>query len=98
MLPVHTTGKYDHSADETRIVSVWPEFSWGFGPVDLKFRFQWTYPIVFSKYNNKKLFVAGNVLFESTNEGQSWKQISPDLTRNDPSKLQASGGPITPDS
>ena len=89
--------RYDHSADETRIVSVWPEFSWGFGPVDLKFRFQWTYPIVFSKYNNKKLFVAGNVLFESTNEGQSWKQISPDLTRNDPSKLQASGGPITLD-
>ena len=89
--------RYDHSADETRIVSVWPEFSWGFGPVDLKFRFQWTYPIVFSKYNNKKLFVAGNVLFESINEGQSWKQISPDLTRNDPSKLQASGGPITLD-
>ena len=89
--------RYDHSADETRIVSVWPEFSWGFGPVDLKFRFQWTYPIVFSKYNNKKLFVAGNVLFESTNEGQSWKQISPDLTRNDPSKLEASGGPITLD-
>ena len=89
--------RYDHSADETRIVSVWPEFSWGFGPVDLKFRFQWTYPIVFSKFNNKKLFVAGNVLFESTNEGQSWKQISPDLTRNDPSKLQASGGPITLD-
>ena len=43
------------------------------------------------------MFVAGNVLFESTNEGQSWKQISPDLTRNDPSKLQASGGPITLD-
>ena len=89
--------RYDHSADETRIVSVWPEFSWGFGPLDLKYRFQWTYPIVFSKYNNKKLFVAGNVLFESTNEGQSWKQISPDLTRNDPSKLQAAGGPITLD-
>ncbi len=89
--------RYDRAADETRIVSIWPEFTWGYGPIDQKYRFQWTYPIVFSKYDKKKLFVAANVLFESINEGQSWKQISPDLTRNDPSKLQASGGPITLD-
>ncbi|MFQ5629568.1 MAG: WD40/YVTN/BNR-like repeat-containing protein, partial [bacterium] len=63
----------------------------------MKYRFQWNFPILFSKYDNNLLYTAGNILFKSTNEGQSWEPISPDLTRNEPSMLGPSGGPITKD-
>ena len=63
----------------------------------MKYRFQWNFPIVFSKHNPKKLYAFSNHVHLTENEGQSWELISPDLTRNDPSKLQSSGGPITKD-
>ena len=64
---------------------------------DLKHRFQWTEPIVFSPHDPKTLYFAGEVLFKTTDAGMSWTIISPDLTRNDKSKQAASGGPITKD-
>ena len=69
----------------------------GWGAEGMKYRFQWTFPIVFSPHDPGTLYAAGNVLFKSTNEGQSWEAISPDLTRNDKTKLVSSGGPITQD-
>ena len=69
----------------------------GHGAEDFKYRFQWNFPIFFSKYDSKKLYAASNHLHVSTDEGASWQLISPDLTRNDPSKLGSSGGPITQD-
>jgi photosystem II stability/assembly factor-like uncharacterized protein len=89
--------RYDHSARETRIITVWPEAYGGWGPKDLKYRFQWTYPILISPHDPNVLYCAGNRVFRSTNEGTSWEPISPDLTRNDPEKLGPSGGPITKD-
>ena len=89
--------RYDHGTRQTRIVTVWPEFVWGHGVKDHKYRFQWTYPIVFSPHDPNVLYAAGNVVFKSEDEGSSWEQISPDLTRNDPSKMEASGGPLTLD-
>ena len=62
-----------------------------------RYRFQWTYPIQFSPHDPGVLYAAGNVLFRSTDQGGSWEPISPDLTRNDPDKLQPSGGDITGD-
>ena len=62
-----------------------------------KYRFQWNYPILFSPHNPKKLYAGSNHLHVSTNEGQSWATISPDLTRNDPKTLGSSGGPLTQD-
>ena len=89
--------KYNHKTKQTRIVSIWPEVTWGHGAKDHKYRFQWTYPIVFSKHNLDKIYVTANVVFKSENGGQSWKVISPDLTRNDKTKMIPSGGPITLD-
>jgi photosystem II stability/assembly factor-like uncharacterized protein len=89
---------YDHRTGATRDVSVWPElFGWGVGAESLKYRLQWTFPIMFSPHAPHPLYVAGNVLFRSGNLGSSFEVISPDLTRNDPDKLKPSGGPITRD-
>ena len=89
--------RYDHRTRQIRLVTVWPEAYFGWGPKDLKYRFNWTFPIAFSPHDPNILYTAGNLIFRSTDEGSSWDAISPDLTRNDESKLGASGGPITKD-
>ncbi|HEY2825224.1 MAG TPA: FlgD immunoglobulin-like domain containing protein [Gemmatimonadales bacterium] len=62
-----------------------------------KYRFNWNPPIVLSRTNPKVVYFGGNVLFKTANHGQSWEVISPDLTTNDKSKQQSSGGPIVVD-
>ena len=89
--------RYDHRTAQTRDVTVWPDNPMGHGVEDMKYRFQWNFPILFSPHDPDLLYAAGNVLFTSTNQGQNWKAISPDLTRNDKSKQGPSGGPITKD-
>ncbi|HUR10007.1 MAG TPA: hypothetical protein VM012_01485 [Flavitalea sp.] len=89
--------RLDHKTGENRAISVWPDNPMGAGAASLKYRFQWNFPIFFSPHNPKKLYAAGNALFMTENEGQSWEQISPDLTTNDKSKQGPSGGPITKD-
>jgi photosystem II stability/assembly factor-like uncharacterized protein len=89
--------RYDHHTGQLRDVSPYPNNPMGSGADVLKYRFQWNFPIIFSPHDPNTLYAAANVLFKSTNEGQSWEIISPDLTRNDKSKQSASGGPITKD-
>ena len=89
--------RYNHKTRTVRSVSVWPDNPMGHGAEAMKYRFQWNFPIFFSKHNPKVLYTASNHLHKTTNEGESWELISPDLTRNDPSKLGSSGGPITQD-
>ena len=89
--------RYDHRTQQQRVVTVWPELAGGVGPKDAKYRFQWTFPILLSPHDQNVLYCAGNMVFRSTDEGTSWEPISPDLTRNDVSKLEPSGGPITHD-
>ena len=89
--------RLNHETSEVRGINVWPDNPMGHGAEGMKYRFQWNFPIFFSPHNSKKLYTASNVLHVSMDEGQSWKIISPDLTRNDPSKLGSSGGPITKD-
>ncbi len=89
--------RVDHKTNQIRIVNVWPDNPMGHGAEAMKYRFQWNFPIFFSPHNSKKLYAASNHLHVSINEGQSWEVISPDLTRNDASKLGPSGGPITKD-
>ena len=89
---------YDGRTGQIRDVTVWPElYGWGVGAESLKYRLQWTFPIMFSAHPPHELYVAGNVLVRSTDLGGSFEAISPDLTRNDPEKLKPSGGPITRD-
>ena len=89
--------RHDLKTGQERNVAVWPDYGMGHGAGDLKYRWQWTFPIVHSRHNPNVLYAAANVLFKSTDDGHSWMPISPDLTRNDQSKQGASGGPITKD-
>ena len=89
--------RYDHRTRQSRNISVWPEMAAGWGAKDQKYRFQWTAPIMLSPHDPNILYITGNHVFRSTDEGNSWQIISPDLTRNDSTKLEASGGPITGD-
>jgi photosystem II stability/assembly factor-like uncharacterized protein len=89
--------RFDHRTRQNRSIDVWPDNPIGRGAVDLKYRFQWNFPILFSPHDPDTLYTAANVLFKSTDEGHSWSAISPDLTRNDPTRLGPSGGPITKD-
>jgi len=89
--------RLDHKTGENRAINVWPDVPIGVGADEQKYRFQWNFPVFFSPNDPKRLYAAGNHLFVSENEGQSWDMISPDLTTNDKSKQIASGGPITKD-
>jgi photosystem II stability/assembly factor-like uncharacterized protein len=89
--------RYDHRTGQLRDITVYPDNPMGHGAEGMKYRFQWTYPIVVSPHDPKTLYAAGNVVFKTTNEGQSWEAISPDLTRNDTTKMGPSGGPLTKD-
>jgi len=89
--------RVDHESGEVRAVNVWPDNPMGWGARKLRYRFQWNFPIFFSPHDPDVLYAAANVLFQSTDEGQSWRAISPDLTVDDESKQGPSGGPITKD-
>jgi len=89
--------RYDHKTGQIRLVNVWPELHGGIGAGELDYRFPWTYPILFSPHNPSVLYTAGNVVFRSEDQGHTWEPISPDLSRADPAKMGASGGPITKD-
>lgn len=89
--------RYDHHTGKEQAINPWPVNPIGWAAADVKHRFQWTEPIVFSPHDPKTMYFAGEVLFKTTDAGMNWTIISPDLTRNDKSKQAASGGPITKD-
>jgi photosystem II stability/assembly factor-like uncharacterized protein len=90
--------RFDGRTDEERNITVWPDVQfWADGVDMLKYRFQWTFPIAVSQHDPRVLYAAAQHLLRSTDEGTSWEEASPDLTRNDRSKQVASGGPITKD-
>lgn len=89
--------RVNHDKGTVRGINVWPDNPMGYGAEGMKYRFQWNFPIIFSKHDPKKLYTFSNHVHVSTNEGQSWELLSDDLTRNDPDKLVSSGGPITQD-
>ncbi|MBV8497078.1 MAG: glycosyl hydrolase, partial [Gammaproteobacteria bacterium] len=89
--------RYDHRTDNMRDVSVYPLSQQGRGAADQKYRIQWTEPVLVSAHDSNVLYTATQYVMRSADQGRSWQAISPDLTRNDKSKQQPSGGPITLD-
>jgi photosystem II stability/assembly factor-like uncharacterized protein len=89
--------RYDHRTRQARSVAPWPDNPSGWGASFPRYRFQWTAPILVSHHDPKVVYYGGNVLFRTTDGGQSWTPISSDLTRDDESKERWSGGPITGD-
>lgn len=89
--------RLDHSTGQVRSTNVWPDNPAGSGVEVMKYRFNWNYPVFFSPHDPNKLYAGSNFLHVTTNDGQSWEVISPDLTRGEPQTLRSSGGPITQD-
>jgi photosystem II stability/assembly factor-like uncharacterized protein len=96
------SGCYDGGLDRTdlatghsRSVRVWPEATYGWPPSDVKFRWHWTFPIHMSPHDPKRVYVGSQFVHVTTDGGQSWKIISPDLTLNDRTKQASSGGATT---
>lgn len=82
--------RFDRATSSVRNITVWPDLPGGRTGAELKYRFQWTFPIAISPADPAAIYAGGNVVFKSVNQGQSWQAISPDLTRND--KQKENGG------
>ncbi|GAA3999996.1 WD40/YVTN/BNR-like repeat-containing protein [Sphingomonas humi] len=92
-----TLDRFDYATGQRRAVNVVPDNPMGYSAADIGERFQWTYPIVFDPQDKNILYVSSQHVFRTSNGGNSWERISPDLTLGDPKTLAASGGPITLD-
>jgi photosystem II stability/assembly factor-like uncharacterized protein len=89
--------RFDRRTNQVKSIAVWPELTDARGAAPLDHRFQWTAPIVTSPHDPSTIYYGGERIFKTTDGGTHWEAISGDLTRNDKSKQQASGGPITVD-
>ncbi len=78
--------RYDERTGEIRNITVWPDYNGGRVAADVKYRFQWTFPLIVSPHDGNTVYAGAQVVFRSSNGGQSWDAISPDLTRNDKEK------------
>jgi len=83
---------YNNKTKQLRLVNIWPEEKFGWAPKDLRYRFSWTFPILFSPHDTGIVYACGNHVFRTKNDGHSWEPISPDLTLAEKSKLGLSGG------
>jgi len=86
--------RYDMATGQYQSVSPWPNYQEGSASRELKYRFGWTHPIIFSPVDPKRLLIGSQYVLQSDDHGATWKRISPDLTRNDPRTEAPSGGPV----
>jgi photosystem II stability/assembly factor-like uncharacterized protein len=89
--------RYNHRTGELKEVGAYPRFFSGEPSKDVKERWQWTYPIIFSYVDPKILYTSSQRVWRTTDGGQTWEAISGDLSRHDPKTMEESGGPITHD-
>lgn len=88
--------RFDLRNGQSRNVSVWPDNPEGWPASDLRYRFQWTFPVAISPHDHNRVYAGSQHVHQTTNGGQSWSVISPDLTTNDKTKQEKTGG-LTPD-
>lgn len=89
--------RMDHGTEQERSVNIWPDNPAGSGAEVMKYRFNWNFPIGFSIHFPERLYAGSNFLHATENGGQTWRVMSPDLTRGLPETISSSGGPITQD-
>jgi photosystem II stability/assembly factor-like uncharacterized protein len=89
--------RYDRATGQAQSIQQWPEDISGHAADTQKYRFTWTMPIVISSHNPDVIYHTSQYVFRSNDAGNTWTEISPDLTRNDKAKQKDSGGPITKD-
>lgn len=87
--------KWDSKSRESKPIKEYPELGLSIAPKDSKYRYNWNAPVITSPHDRNTIYHAGNVVFKSTDEGQSWKVVSPDLTKNEVEKHGPGGGPYT---
>jgi len=84
--------RYDLTTGQAREVRVWPEAGYGWAPAGLRYRWNWTFPIAISPHDPNRVYVGSQYVHVTTDGGQSWQEISPDLTTNDTTRQRSSGG------
>jgi hypothetical protein len=84
--------RYNEKTNQYRQLEVWPEYSAGSYASLLKYRFQWTFPLLISPHDNKTIYVTSQHVHRTNDDGQTWEVISPDLTLNDKEMQGFSGG------
>ncbi|MET6991572.1 glycosyl hydrolase [Sediminicola arcticus] len=89
--------RYDRSNGQSRDIQVYPRFFSGEPASALPERWQWTFPIMFAPQDDTVMYTCSQYVWKTTNDGQTWEKISPDLTYADPSTLGKTGGVITMD-
>ena len=89
--------QFDRATKQAREIGVWPLDAMGWNAAPLKYRFQWTSPLAISPQHPHRLYMGGNHIFQTDDGGNSWRAISPDLTRHEVAREQLSGTPITQD-
>ncbi|MFQ5744477.1 MAG: WD40/YVTN/BNR-like repeat-containing protein [Acidobacteriota bacterium] len=88
--------RFNERTRHSRSVTAWPDNPMGWAAKDLRYRFQWTFPIAISPHDHNRVFVGSQHVHMTTDGGNSWREISPDLTSNDP-EWQGPSGRLTPD-
>ncbi|MFC1783734.1 WD40/YVTN/BNR-like repeat-containing protein [Planctomycetota bacterium] len=83
--------RVDYTTGHLQTVKPWPESAYGAAANEVKYRFNWTFPIAISPHNHNKVYAGSQYVHMTTNAGRSWTIISPDLSTNDPSMLGPSG-------
>jgi photosystem II stability/assembly factor-like uncharacterized protein len=89
--------RYDHETRQARHVGIYPMDTSGQGAEEMRYRFQWTAPLLVSRHDPDVLYHGAQFLMKTTDAGMTWTSVSPDMTRDDASKQKFSGGPITGD-
>jgi photosystem II stability/assembly factor-like uncharacterized protein len=95
--PMGSLERTDTRTNLKTFLVAWPDENVGRGADDLRYRFQWTFPIVASRHASDRLYMGSQYVMESGDGGKSWRDISPDLTRDDKDKQKPSGGPLHKD-
>ena len=91
-----TVERFDERTRQAREAEIWPEVTVGTPAADVRYRFNWTFPLAISPHDHNTVYAGSQHVHRTTNGGQTWQEISPDLTLNDKSRQQRSGG-LTPD-
>jgi len=87
--------QYNVRSGQQRMITVWPEDQYQSPEIDVKYRFYFTFPVLFSPHDPNTLYAAAQYVFRSRDLGSSWQVISPDLTNDDKSLMMHLDGPIS---
>jgi photosystem II stability/assembly factor-like uncharacterized protein len=88
--------RYDVRTGVASNIEIWPEMTAGHSAREVKYRFNWTFPVVISPHDRNTLYVGSQHVHTTSDGGKTWRILGPDLTRNDTTRQGLSGG-LTPD-